>query len=302
MPIIVRTDIILDNRLVSALGIKGRVHLQTTRAVTGGGFGQVNIDWTEEQREYTMGTVPALPADWKRMEGLYHVTSFGAYGFLMQDPKDQVVGPGDGLLQPLAKGEAVGVAGFGYGVPTCQLVNRYSALGTSRTYNRPIRHPRLPITLTRGPSVVTPGVNADTGVVTFTADASQAMGSIATGATTVLNFASGSGIVAAMGVGERVFLTGITGTAAGVLNDLPHIVSAKGAASLTLSTATTGLVATGGTAARYPQALEALGWTGMFYVPVQFMDDFIDWDLVRSGPADTRLMVGPSIQLQEVRE
>lgn len=49
-------------------------------------------------------------------------------------------------------------------------------------------------------------------------------------------------------------------------------------------------------------APETLSWSGAFYVPVHFMDDFIDWDMVISGGAEQRYLAGPSVVLQEVRE
>jgi hypothetical protein len=49
-------------------------------------------------------------------------------------------------------------------------------------------------------------------------------------------------------------------------------------------------------------AVSTLAWKGSFYVPVHFMDDVIDWDLVLSGPAEQRLVAGPSVVLQEIRE
>jgi len=45
-----------------------------------------------------------------------------------------------------------------------------------------------------------------------------------------------------------------------------------------------------------------LTWSGTFYIPVHFENDSIDWELVRSGPASTRLMAGPQVVLTEVRE
>ncbi len=45
-----------------------------------------------------------------------------------------------------------------------------------------------------------------------------------------------------------------------------------------------------------------LTWSGAFYVPVHFRDDSIDWELVRAGPEGSRLMVGPSVILDEVKE
>ena len=120
--------------------------------------------------------------------------------------------------------------------------------------------------------------------------------------TTTLNFADGTGLVAAMSTGQRVYLAGLSGTAAATLNNLSHEITSKGASSLTVSTVSTGLAATGGTAYQFPQASEALTWSGAFYVPVHFVQDDLDWDIVRSGPADTRIVVGPSVLLQEVRE
>lgn len=46
----------------------------------------------------------------------------------------------------------------------------------------------------------------------------------------------------------------------------------------------------------------AITWAGAFYVPVHFAADEIDWDLIRSGPEDTRLMAGPSVLVMEVAE
>jgi uncharacterized protein (TIGR02217 family) len=43
-------------------------------------------------------------------------------------------------------------------------------------------------------------------------------------------------------------------------------------------------------------------WSGIFYVPVHFANDDIDWDLTVAGGADSRLMTGPSLLLDEVRE
>ena len=49
-------------------------------------------------------------------------------------------------------------------------------------------------------------------------------------------------------------------------------------------------------------AAATLTWSGSFHVPVHFASDEIDWELVRSGPMDTRLMAGPSVTVMEVAE
>ena len=65
---------------------------------------------------------------------------------------------------------------------------------------------------------------------------------------------------------------------------------------------TTGLAGTGGTAAKYPQATEALTWSGRLYVPVHFANDVIDWNLVAGGSEEGRFYAGPSVMLEEVYE
>lgn len=45
-----------------------------------------------------------------------------------------------------------------------------------------------------------------------------------------------------------------------------------------------------------------LSWEGVFYVPVHFMNDYIEWEVVRSGPHDAIMAQGPSAFVQEIRE
>ena len=49
-------------------------------------------------------------------------------------------------------------------------------------------------------------------------------------------------------------------------------------------------------------AAATVTWTGKFYVPVHFMADSIDWDLLAGGSSEKRLLAGPSVVLSEVRE
>lgn len=43
-------------------------------------------------------------------------------------------------------------------------------------------------------------------------------------------------------------------------------------------------------------------WAGTFYVPVHFQNDDLDWEFLRAGAPDTRLIAGRSVLLDEVRE
>lgn len=45
-----------------------------------------------------------------------------------------------------------------------------------------------------------------------------------------------------------------------------------------------------------------LSWEGDFYVPVHFINDYIEWEIVRGGPTDSMMARGPSAMLQEIRE
>lgn len=307
MAITVLSDVIAPNSLWSA-GVQGKNMRRNSRVQVQSGEQQINIIWSRPLRQYTIGSVPLTVTQWQALEGLFEVTEGGAYGFLMEDPKDCTVSDTNGLLYPYTTA-LVGSIGLGYGVPTYKLYKRYTAAGTTRTKNRAITRPGS-IILKRGGVAVTIGVapgnaaiNADTGTITFVADTSQSLSGITPGSTTVLTFSSGTPMVAAMSVGQRVYLSGVTGTIATALNGLSHVITAKGASDLTISTNTTGLTATlFGTAYKYPQASESITWSGRFYVPVHFDNDDLDWELVIAGPTESRFMAGPSVVLSEIRE
>lgn len=297
--ITILSDVILPESVMAA-GVAGRNMRNNTRAMSGSGDATIIVNWQRTLRQYELGIVPMDIAAWQQIEALHELTAGGALGFLMADPKNSTIGAGAGVLQPLnAAGASVGTAGLGYGVPTYQLMQRTAVAGSSAVADRRVTRPSTAAIL-RGGGAVSPTVTL--GVATFAADASEAITSIATGASTVLNFASGAGVVAQLAVGQRVYVSGTSGTAAAVLNGTSHTITAKGASSLTISTSTATLSATGGTAAKYVQPTETLTWTGGFYVPVHFLDDEIEWQILRSGPVADRIVSGPRIVLQEVRE
>ena len=308
MSITVFSDVILPNSVILA-GIKGKQIRNNTRASSLNGGMSININWSKTLRQYELGVAPMALDLWQTIEGLHEVTQGGAYGFLMSDPKDNAVAAGSGFLWPYTT-VLVGTSGAGFGVPTYKLQKRYVSVGSSRFNDRGITRPKATPVLKRDAATLVVGssagqiaLNYDTGTVTFVADATEAPTSITVGAPTILNYSSGAGMVAALSVGQRIFLSGITGSAATALNGLSHVIASKGASSLSISTSTTGLAVTApGTSYKYPQASEALTWTGSFYVPVHFTDDFIDWELVVSGPDTQKLLAGPSVILDEVRE
>jgi len=309
MSVQVLTDVIVPTGLI-AMGVSGRSVRRNVRTENQAGIMQITQGWLQTRREYTFGIQPLEAPGWQMIEALYEVTEGGAYGMLLEDPKDSQVSASQGLLHATLAGQLVGTIGHGYGVPSYRLHKRYSAHGTARTFDRLITRPKSPATVMRNGSPVAVGagagnisINYDTGTVTFAADLSQGIQSITIGASTVLNFVNGVGIVAALDVGQRVYITGVSGTAGAVLNGRAHDITAKGATSLTISTSTAGLSGGGGTAAKYPQASDVLTWSGGFFVPVHFRDDAIDWTfLVGHEHEDGRVIAGPSVVLQEIKE
>ena len=138
---------------------------------------------------------------------------------------------------------------------------------------------RSAVAVTFGVAAGNISLDTTTGIVTFVADGSQPCASHSVGAshqfTTTLDLA--------LVVGQKVYLSGITGTAASVLNGIAHTITAKSGAgpfTFTIGTTTTGLTASGGTAFAYPQAAEALTWAGQFDVPVRFDHDNLLWTIV----------------------
>ncbi len=303
----VLSGVIFPDHIIAA-GVKGSNRRLNDRTITQAGAPIITMV-RGTLRSISIGSIPLPLRDWATMEGLHEYTGSGAYGMLAHDPKDHLCYYGEGVLQAFVGDALAGVAGQGYGVPQYKMFQRKKVIGTSLFFDRRVTRPQSPSNLERNAVAVqiggSPGyasIDYDKGIVSFVADLSQSLASITVGGSTVLNFSNGSGIVAAHNVNDRVYLAGIAGSAAAALNGRSHQVSAKGATSLTIATATSG-TATGGTGYKYPQASDLLTWSGPFYIPVHFRDDEIPWEIISSGPIASRLVTtGPEIVLQEIPE
>lgn len=208
MAIIVLSDMILPNSVISA-GVRGKNMRLNSRVPVDNGYETINIIWSRTLRQFELGTVPMTTPHWQAIEAFHEITEGGAYGFLMEDPKDSIVSTG--------VASAISSTVF-------QLQKRYIDTGSSRYKDRIITRPRA------AGFVIT---NSGTPI----SDASYTL-DVTTGRIT--------------------------------------IPSAPTAANL--------------------------AWSGHFYVPVHFMEDSIDWDLLSGGTSDQRLLSGPSVVLQEIRE
>lgn len=208
MALIVFSDVLLPNSVITA-GVRGKNMRLNARVPTDSGFESINVIWAQTLRQFEIGIAPMRAAQWQAIETLHEITEGGAYGFLMEDPKDRSV----------SNGVAVQISAGVY-----QLYKRYEDPISARTKDRKITRPRA-----NGFEVAVSG--APLAVDAYTLDE------------------------------ETGLIT---------------IAAAPAASSVT--------------------------WTGLFYVPVHFADDAIDWELVAAGPADARFLAGPSVLLQEVRE
>jgi hypothetical protein len=195
MAITVFDDVILPNSIISS-GVRGKNIRRNDRVQTDSGQQSINISWTATLRQFEIGITPMRVEQWQAVETLHEITEGGAYGFLMEDPKDNLAANG------IVKDEG----------GKLYLFKRYTETKSGRTKDRKITRPRL--------------------------------STITTSAGTPVLATDGS----------------VTGIAAGAT------------------------------------------WSGRFYVPVHFVDDSIDWELVAPGGIDTRFLAGPSVMLQEIRE
>ena len=307
MAITVLPDIIIPSSVIAA-GVRGKNMRNNTRVSTYNGEQQVNVNWTRTIRQYELGVVPMQIAQWQQIEALYEVTDGGAYGMLMRDPKDDTVDASVGKLFPRANNVNVGTAGVGYGVPTYNLMKRYGVTGTSRFKDRKITRPLgipviykngVPLTLGTADGQFT--FNSATGVVTINSTGSSVGVAAIAGASTVITFSS-SAFVALFAVGDRLWLQSVVGTSATVLNEKSHLITNISGSDITIAVNTTGLTIEAGFGLYYLQPDDTLTWSGQFYVPVHFLDDAIDWDLALGGDYDNRLVAGPQVVLEEVRE
>jgi uncharacterized protein (TIGR02217 family) len=210
MAITVLSNVILSNQVIAA-GIRGKQMRRNERVQTQSGAEAINIVWTQTLRQYELGVVPLKREDWQEIEALHEVTEGGAYGFLLEDPKDSTATGSEGI-----------VTGPSSSPGEYHMYKRYTEAVSGRTKDRRITRPKASSILVYVNDVLTSAQISDT-------------------------------------------------------DGTMHITGNPSAS--------------------------AVRWTGTFYVPVHFMDDSIDWEMVVSGPDQAaRYLAGPSVVLEEIRE
>lgn len=283
-------------------GASGGPQFRTSIVERASGHEQRNADWSIERRRYDLIHTAKSREDFDELLAYYISVARGRlYGFRFRDPMDYNDTHGD------ASGWLGGGVGTGY--PSYQMYKRY--VSGSNAALRPITKPYGTIAVTRGGVSVTYAtgspqgageitINTETGIITFQADATLAISLHTCGSSHQFRTATDIGLA----ISDKVYLSGVSGNAGDALNGVAHTITNKVLASpteyiWTISTNTGGsptLTGTGGTAAAYPQADEALVWSGEFDVPVRFDTDEL-MAMVR-GP---RLFDLDRIPLVEIR-
>ena len=273
----------------------GPEHL--TQIVTvASGYEKRNAVWAVPRARYDIAQAMKTVTGKDAVIGFFRAAQGKATAFRFRDWSDYTDG-GAGILG----------TGIGTGQPTYQLQKNYvQGLTATRKIAKPLTLAAgadVALVILRNAAAATAGsaagnyaLDSTTGIVTFVADASQAPTSITPGSTTSLVVSGTDNL--ALTTGKVVYLSGVTGTAAAALNGANTITGKSGSGpwTYTLATVTTGLTVTGvGTAYKYPQASDALTWTGQFDVPVRFDTD------VLQGYWDTGLFVWGTIPLVEVK-
>lgn len=260
-----------------SLGASGGPAFSTEIAATRAGFESRNINWSQARARFDLSHVALTEARKDTLLAFFRMARGAGYGFRFKDWTDFRVAAAEGLLQPRLDGQETGTLGAGYGVATYQLFKRYGS--GSYAADRRIRKPVSgKVALLRAGSPVTLGagagqaaVDTTTGVVTFVADQSQAISAHAVGVAHQITL--GTAFSPNVAGGDRVWIEGVTGTAAALLNGRSHVVGSVFGAVINLTTNTQSLTASGGTARLYPQPSQALAWSGEFDVPVRFETD-----------------------------
>lgn len=277
-----------------AYGAQGGPMYSTDVVATASGYEKRNQNWSAARLKFDVGYT-RTQAQLDTLVAFFHAMKGRAHAFRFKDHSDYAATTSNGRL---------GTAAVGDGTPgPFQLVKRYTSGST--TTDRDIAKPVSGTVLIYKGGVlqtVTTHYTIDhtTGLVTWVALDSEAITGHTVGASHQFTTAAN---IPGLAIGEKVYITGVSGTAATTLNSLAHVISNKtgsGPYTWTLATTTTGLTASGGTAYEYPQATDALTWAGEFDVPCRFDTDELRHQMLESGPG-RRMYHLASVPVVEIR-
>lgn len=261
------------------------------------------VAWAQARARYDVEHGAKTQAETDALVDFFRRVRGRAYGFRFKDWAD-FQASGQGLVASVG-GVLVGGYAVGHGEPVYQLVKRYGSGSyvEDRSIGKPVAGT---VSVTRAGSGVAFGASAGqialattTGLVTFVADQQIGITSHTVGAAHQIIVASA--FTTQFVVGGRIYVTGVTGTAAAVLNNRSHEITVVAGQTYTLATNTAGLTATGGSALRYPQPNQALLWSGEFDVPCRFDSDEARIAIIDRSASGGLLYQWSGIPIVEIR-
>lgn len=274
-----------------AFGAVAEASWMTVVSENQAGFEQRTQQWTRDRMAFDLAFAVRTEQDAALLKEHFAMARGKLNSFLMKDFTDYEVLPGDGNVQRVSAG-------------VFQLYKQYGS--GAWLYDRKITRPLLAgfAPLRNGtPMVAGAGsgqyaLNVSTGQMTVQPDQSRAINTHTVGADHVFNLASAfsPNVIA----GNEVYVSGVTGTAASVLNGF-HAVKSVAGGAVTIEQATTGLTASGGSMFRYVSASE-IGWSGDFMVLVRYDMDTLAMQAVDRMNSDSLLISADGIRLLELKE
>jgi uncharacterized protein (TIGR02217 family) len=160
--IIVMSDLVFRHNVISA-ALRGRNIRKNQRVTTANGFESINIVWDSTLREYDITTIQLFRSDWDYIETFHEITEGGAYGFLLEDPKDFYTTSATAYIATAGVMAALGGG-------TYQLYKRKKHIASARYKDRKITRVNASTfqALDAGGNPLSGTVNPDTGIATIT--------------------------------------------------------------------------------------------------------------------------------------
>lgn len=232
-----------------------------------------NSLWANPLGKWELGERQMMPADFEIMQNFFNARKGKWEGFRFKDWSD---------FKDVGAGVLTQIAG-----PTFQMYKNYLSGGTTtaRKITKPIA---TGLAFNRNGTPIIPGVapgnyaiDITTGIATFAADSSSTVTAITVGATTQVTLTAAlTGLI----VGGTLYLSGLGGANAALLNGLSHTITAVAGNVYTLGTNTFGKTITAaGSGYKYPQPTDVLTWTGQYDRPVRFDTDEIRFEFIAAA-------------------
>lgn len=243
-----------------AFGAVGGPVFSTEVAKAASGAEQRNGAWEYPKHEWDVSQGIKTGDDFLTLRAFFYTARGRLHGWRYRDWTDYAVALTEGFIDSAGK-------------PTGQLHKRYTigTLPLDRKIAKPVTGT---VVIKNGAATLSSGshytLDTTTGQVTWMATAVGNVTVVAVGATTVVTL---NAALAGVAAGDKLYLAGLTGADAALLNGQAHTISSVAGAAYTLPVATTGKVITpAGTGAVYPggKAADAIAWRGEFDVPMRF--------------------------------